>query len=373
MPNDVTTDKDHPRLEAIDYLRGMFALSVAVYHYATWSDIPLHWFPAQVLSKLGIYAVCAFYVISGLSFGYVYEKIKLDGRNLSSFWVKRYFRLVPLYAVVCVSTICIAYARGKEGYSLSTILNNITLLFGVTDPDDYIPVGGWSIGNEFSFYLIFPVLILVRRAGRLGAIGLAMFALFMSLLYSFHMLDGEETLSSQWPTYINPLNQVPFFIGGLLIAPTIHWGKSISPHSLVRMLTLLCLAFALIPIDSPIAMVTGYRRILLSAITVSACAVAFWCPKTKFVTLNRILSLLGLCSYSIYLIHPLVYNVCWKITNILAVPTLQVPVAFAVTLFVARLSYLFIEKPMIGIGKVVATQLAPKPKPEYRLAERADT
>lgn len=65
------------RVESLDYLRGLMALSVVIYHYISWSmstgssvDVIGSQF---ILGKLGIYAVSIFYILSGVSLAYIYE------------------------------------------------------------------------------------------------------------------------------------------------------------------------------------------------------------------------------------------------------------------------------------------------------------
>ena len=58
------------RLHELDYLRGLAAVGIMAYHYSTWA------FGAQeansFLSRVGIYGVAIFYVLSGQALTYVY-------------------------------------------------------------------------------------------------------------------------------------------------------------------------------------------------------------------------------------------------------------------------------------------------------------
>ncbi len=59
------------RVESLDYLRGLLAVSVMIYHYVAWSGVELG--ADTVLGRLGIYSVSTFYILSGLSLGLVYR------------------------------------------------------------------------------------------------------------------------------------------------------------------------------------------------------------------------------------------------------------------------------------------------------------
>ena len=71
------------------------------------------------------------------------------------------FRIAPLYWVACVGVLVLL--KGYRNQSLETILGNLTLTFGFLDYTHYIPTGGWSIGNEICFYLVFPLLIISSK------------------------------------------------------------------------------------------------------------------------------------------------------------------------------------------------------------------
>ena len=53
------------RIQGLDYLRGLAAFGIMVFHYSSWT---LGKFGANtLLSRIGIYGVSIFYVISGLT------------------------------------------------------------------------------------------------------------------------------------------------------------------------------------------------------------------------------------------------------------------------------------------------------------------
>src|SRR6478735_5925794 len=92
------------RLTRLDLLRGVAALSVAVFHYTGFlmlpgqvasdvSDQPLRW----LLWPFYLYggaAVQFFWLLSGIVFQRVY-----GGRNVREFWLRRFARLYPLHFV----------------------------------------------------------------------------------------------------------------------------------------------------------------------------------------------------------------------------------------------------------------------------------
>ena len=83
------------RIESLDYLRGLMALSVMIYHYISWGAGPIG--SEHLLGKLGIYAVSMFYILSGLSLGLVYYGRITSASDIGSFMIKRVFRIFPLF------------------------------------------------------------------------------------------------------------------------------------------------------------------------------------------------------------------------------------------------------------------------------------
>jgi peptidoglycan/LPS O-acetylase OafA/YrhL len=52
----------HPRIEALDWLRGLMAVSIMLYHLTIWYIVALD--SSSVLGRLGIYGVSVFFVLS---------------------------------------------------------------------------------------------------------------------------------------------------------------------------------------------------------------------------------------------------------------------------------------------------------------------
>ena len=64
------------RLYNLDYLRGIVAFGIMIYHYFLWT---FGKFSADTfIGRLGIYGVSIFYVLSGLTLYYVYYERDLN-------------------------------------------------------------------------------------------------------------------------------------------------------------------------------------------------------------------------------------------------------------------------------------------------------
>jgi len=211
---------DRPRIESLDYLRGLLALSVLVYHYSTWVGLGWVWPLNGLISCLGIYAVSTFYILSGTSLAIVYGRQVVDGAFLREFTIKRLLRITPLFWLASGASLMIPIvkwlARGDASGlpAASRLFWNFSLLFSWLKPEAYIATGAWSIGNELFFYTLFPLFILFWNRSRWLFVGTVGVTLVFPLWAVFHMLDQRASLASQWVLYIQPLNQCFLFAGG---------------------------------------------------------------------------------------------------------------------------------------------------------------
>ena len=203
------------RINSLDYLRGLMALLIMIYHYLVWVYEPFS--SEDFLGIMGVYGVSTFYVLSGLTLYYVYGKT-LKINTTPKFFLKRFFRIYPLLWLTIILTIFLL----NRSYPKETIFYNITGLFGFLAHDKYIATGAWSIGNELVFYSLFPIVIILDRKFKYVIEFIFLLSLIAGAYFSFNMLSSNEVLGGeQWRIYINPLNQAFLFFGGVLIGKKI--------------------------------------------------------------------------------------------------------------------------------------------------------
>ena len=94
---------------------------------------------------------------------------KVDSSAIRSFYIRRAFRIVPLFWVAILFYLLITKGEGfklwaPDGVSTGDVV--LTFLFlhwsSVTAFNSVVP-GGWSIAVEMQFYLLFPLLICLFR------------------------------------------------------------------------------------------------------------------------------------------------------------------------------------------------------------------
>ncbi|HDC4474376.1 TPA: acyltransferase [Enterobacter cloacae] len=334
------------------------SLSILFYHLHAWTVGT----PASetLLGKLGVYGVSIFFIISGMSMYISYKSTRWTSVSTISFFVRRFFRLAPVYWIALVLTIGYAYIDNLPFYFSSVdVLNNIFMIFGVADYSKYIVTGGWSIGNEVVFYLFFPILILIAPFKKTFLLVNAVI-LYIYIYYCFVVINNNHTLGAQWLSYINPLNQAFLFSSGVFlawIAYTLGFCKN-QRLMLVLILAASCI-FIVYPVEGDqISIISEWNRLYITFLILIA---SFALLNIQFNNDNYItksLSFLGDVSYPVYLLHGVLFAITnryiWPLVNI---TSMEAKLAFFVFVFTPVLMalswmvYVYVEKPIIGMTK----------------------
>ncbi|MFF6915924.1 acyltransferase family protein [Streptomyces sp. NPDC012466] len=159
------------RLRALDGLRLVAALMVALYHYGgrggevaqAWGTSPRDQFPTlHSLFAYGCLGVQAFFVISGFVIC-----MSGWGRPLKSFFASRASRLLPAYwvAVLVVTAVFALPVVAYEAVSPSDALVNLTMLQMPLGVDRVLGVC-WTLWAEVRFYALFALCVVLPGANR---------------------------------------------------------------------------------------------------------------------------------------------------------------------------------------------------------------
>lgn len=283
------------RNASLDLLRGMAILMVVLVHCqeeARGGGAAFAWF-AERCGELG---VPLFFMVSGytmmLTFGGT-----VDPGAIRSFYIRRIFRIVPLFWAAIVFYLVLTRGQGitnfaPDGVSARDVL--LTFLFlhwgSVTAYNSVVP-GGWSIAVEIQFYLLFPLLIYLFRRPH-GAT-------YCYLLFAAASIIGHFVSDH----YVTP------HLEALLPASQAHLAGGISTAWLPRQA--LCFGFGILIYD----LVELKRRPIFGAMLLGLAA-PFSTWGIEIVVLAAIaavvlianlsvpwIALFGRHSYPIYLIH----------------------------------------------------------------------
>ncbi|WP_419249109.1 acyltransferase family protein [Streptomyces luteogriseus] len=159
------------RLRALDGLRLVAALMVALYHYGgrdgevarAWGSSPRDQFPTlHSLFAYGCLGVQVFFVISGFVIC-----MSGWGRPLTSFFASRASRLLPAYwaAVLLVTGVFALPVVAYRAVSPSDALVNLTMLQMPLGVDRVLGVC-WTLWAEVRFYALFALCVVLPGANR---------------------------------------------------------------------------------------------------------------------------------------------------------------------------------------------------------------
>jgi len=223
----------YSNMSAIDALRGLAILMVMVVHSA---QIVSGRSPviAGILS-FGQFGVQLFFVVSAFTLCLTMQKRSNEKYPLFSFYARRLFRIAPLYYVgVVIYAYLWDWITGKNvglswivaphpagHYTFENVIANLTFFHGFYFPaNNNIVPGGWSIGTEMAFYLIFPlVLLLVNRllAIRKNLLLLVPILTIIAVWIIEYLLYSQRQIifTNNSYYYYNLLNQLPVFVLGI--------------------------------------------------------------------------------------------------------------------------------------------------------------
>lgn len=155
------------RNQSLDLLRGVAILLVVLVHCQEDAKgiVPgLSWF-AREYGELGVQL---FFIVSGYTMMLTFGD-RLDLAATRSFYLRRIFRIAPLFWIAIVFYLLVTKGQGTrnfapDGVGVSEVLLTFFFLHwsSVTAYNSVVP-GGWSIAVEMQFYLLFPLLIYLFR------------------------------------------------------------------------------------------------------------------------------------------------------------------------------------------------------------------
>ncbi|MBC7437739.1 MAG: acyltransferase [Bdellovibrionales bacterium] len=285
-----------------DLLRGLCAVAVAAYHYLYFTKL------AQV-HTWGSYGVFLFFVLSGASLAYTYAgRIQAGQFSFPEFLFVRFWRLAPLYValmLMVVPTMAIWY--GDLWRLIYTLLLNLTFLMGLYQPISLsLLTGGWSLGVEAVFYLLFPLLIWSFRSWRAA---LGVFALLLVLQVAWISATvGATVVPEQTWAYYNAPAFGAYFMGGCVIGVLQRKARDPAGLSWGTGVALIVAGFATMVAVNPAEAaqeLLGWRAVLLGTLCFFMVAAA---GRMSLPPLGaRLARRLGDATYGMYLIHPVLY------------------------------------------------------------------
>lgn len=340
------------RICSLDYLRGMAAFGIMLYHYFIWT---VGEFASDTfIGRFGIYGVAIFYLLSGLTLYAVYHERMIPTRSsVLDFAVKRVCRIFPLLWLTTIVSIYLEH----QSVELEKFVLNMTGLFGFLDWGSYYATGAWSIGNELVFYAFFPLFIFLSKKSKPAFVLLSILVFLVYLYFTFIVLNVSQPLGGQWNSYVNPLNQLPLFLCGIWIGKGFK-DKKIGVAASYFILSVGLILFVFYPAaGNLINIVTDLNRIVFTVSCLLIC-IGFYKAEIKLpALLNKPFVVLGEISYSVYLLHPIVYKLVGENMALLSFNSFpftepaRLVVSVILTLGLSYFVYEKFEKYFIKLGR----------------------
>lgn len=335
------------RFPALDGLRAIAALMVVFYHYAgeKWD-----WLEGWI--GVDIFFVLSGFLITTLA---LREEDKTGRVSLRKFYVRRIFRILPVYFVVLGCVVALAWAR-REYFQVgldralryyTTFTNEYTTAWGA-------PFGqSWTLGIEQKFYLVWPpvaftFVALVVRSRSATVKTVARLAVSAALIVA-----AVEYVPGGYGA-----NYGAIVLGGALAFVLHHriGYRLLQPLTTPVAGVVLAAAFIALHLSIPVdAKFPGARPgfTLLYAGAVALLLPSLIAPGPGRWLLSRpVMTFIGERSYSVYLVQGIAALAVGAIVPVLAIPrTASAIVVCLVALFMAHLLYRYVEIPMIGRGR----------------------
>jgi len=398
------------RLGWLDLLRGIAALFVVFDHL---SYYVLQQVRAEVYLGFdaGNFGVFVFFIISG----YIVPASLERKGSVRTFWVSRLFRLYPLYLLavgVAVALYLVHFGslRGEGSDPEASVLSQLLMMSNVLGGQN-LPNVVWSLSYEMIFYLLITALFIARVHKRSSWYGLGFAVAAVALggllprAYFLHNLGTPRLIALVADLAVLAglalavvRRGMSRLLGAVLaavvaIALLAFNGSWLYPW---EALSILALMFAgtmfyraeqgQYPWPRAIAAGVGVLALTITAgvwhshawgmgpyaefayerrwvVTLVLAALTFGTALAlRHVRWPRALTWLGLISYSVYLLHPLLIVALqhFRWTRLHHPFWLQVLMAAAflvILIAVSSLTYLFVERPMQNVGRRVGRWL----------------
>lgn len=292
-----------PHLGGIESLRAYAAIAVIVFHIIHLAQFD----PPQSFMALKWHlgrGVPLFFAVSAFSLAYGYFGRLGEGAQQREFYLRRLFRIAPLYYLATFLQLALNYPPMWALHNPVDLFLNLTFLFGLSPNHvEGIALASWSIGVEMLFYAILPLVLFLVRSLRV-AIAFTALSSLAAVIY-FVALSGMPGVPFAFIQHGFVFN-LPYFAFGLLAffvwrvaSPRAFWPVLLAAVAGIGVLLWAAAAygtFVVTPLGSAI-----YQTLWGAPLALLCLALAWrdgppvsW-PVTRF---------LGKISFSLYLAHP---------------------------------------------------------------------
>ena len=359
------------RLHGLDHLRAIAILLVMFFHYG--KGIP-SWL--EPIKQIGWTGVDLFFVLSGYLIGFQLLKEIKDTNSLSlrSFYLKRFFRIIPAFLVVLILYYALGNLRDGSGMPDLWRFLSFTQNLGLDAQNQNSFSHAWSLCIEEQFYLILPfaLLIIFNLKLRKGTpyIILALILLGFALRYTIWQEHVQPFVESgnrrgkivsffeqiYYPTY----NRMDGLLLGVGIAAIFNYKPKLKASLTKYGNLMLLFGFGLFLIAYPICenlmsyktAIYGFPLVALAYAVILIAALSPSCILYRFK--SKLSFIIATLSYAIYLTHKLVFHLTkmWiEKTGVEWLSEWTFWLCILIALLAAFILHLSVEKPFLRLRK----------------------
>jgi peptidoglycan/LPS O-acetylase OafA/YrhL len=376
--------KNINKLDSINLMRGIAILMVIMVHVYQGIDGILYF---SNFARYGQMGVQLFFIASAFTLCYSMEAKGIRKGSIRNFYLRRFFRIAPVYyfgiTLYCLVTLLLPYGWDSNKNPIA-IIANIFFVNGLYPAaNNNVVPGGWSIGTEMLFYLIFPsIFIGYNRLQNkykwiylvLPFIVLAFSLLIEYIIYSLIKIPSYFRNNSF--LYFSLLNQFPVFFLGISLY------TAYKKNNLQKINKFLCiLLFIIFSYIAGFLMINGSTYFILSVAIfpfISGLSFIFLFVVLQYSNIKRlILSKIGIISYSSYLIHFIfAFYLTKGLSKIFSFiqADIQLIVLYCITVlltfFAATFLYKYIEIHGVKLGKRIIEYLDQDPNEDTKLKRK---
>ena len=294
-----------------DILRGVAILSVVLYHTfgrlygfclpwnGNWQDFhapPSEHFLVFYPASFGWAGVALFFVLSGFC---IHTSCLRSPRftNAQFFW-HRFWRIYPAYLVALVAFCCLERLDLTTSGGVKQLLAHVLLVHNFHHASFFgINPAFWSIAAEVQLYLLFPVVLLLRRRwGMGGCLAITFVASMLWRLMAVALCGLQERVGA--PAFNSPImTWFDWTLGAYIAERTAQQRRAFTKHAV--WLAVLAPAFVFSTVFKPL---TVFSFSLAAAVSAVVLDLMVSMRSSRNLGLS-FLAFTGLISYSVYLWH----------------------------------------------------------------------
>lgn len=364
----------------LDIIRATAVLFVMVHHWVSYNIYPLHpnvWYTD--LKVLGYFGVELFFVLSGFLIGNILIRtFSADDYSFDSaknFWLRRWFRTLPMYYVALFIFIGIAL---YDKLSMDGVWKYFLFLQNIAVDEARIMDVSWSLAIEEWFYLSFPLVLIVLwevfgkqiRKEYLILIGVLLFLLsgiavrsyFIYKTGGFSWWDGilhkaviarEDAIAygvlgawifNFYPSFFKKYRYIAAVVGATVVVyGFIYFNKTIINH------------YYLFPVSN-ISLFDGVCFFSLVSLGVLLLLPLFYYISVRKSRITSFITYLSEISYSLYLMHKIALLIANSLFENKTVSDycIKFYIFFGLSVLFAHLTYKYIELPFLKLRDRVA-------------------